>query len=139
LAAFILPPLKDRPATLKRFPEGVDGKSFYEKKPQSSHPNGCEPFRFRAFARNADALRVNRRRRDISWWANLASVEIHPFLHRAPRIESTTAIVFDLDPGNGADIRRCMEVARLLKQVLHEMKSHALAKVSGSKGIQVYV
>jgi len=64
----------------------------------------------------------------LAWCANLASLELHSFLHSAPPIESPTPLVFDLDPGRGADIRHCMELARLLKRVLHEMKLQALAK-----------
>ena len=75
----------------------------------------------------------------LVWSANLANIEIHPFLHRVPDIERPEMIAFDLDPGEGADVLTCAEVAFLLKDVLDGLKLKSFAKVSGSKGIQVYV
>jgi bifunctional non-homologous end joining protein LigD len=71
--------------------------------------------------------------------ANLANVEIHPFLHRAPHIDQPTWIVFDLDPGEGTDILKCGEVAFILRDVLSKLGMRSFVKVSGSKGLQVYV
>jgi bifunctional non-homologous end joining protein LigD len=75
----------------------------------------------------------------LVWLANLANLEIHPFLHRAPRIDRPTSIVFDCDPGEGADILYCARVAFLLRDVLQELGLESFPKVSGSKGLQVYV
>ena len=75
----------------------------------------------------------------LIWSANLANLEIHPFLARAPDIERPDFIVFDLDPGEGANILACGDVAFLLKNSLARVGLDSFAKVSGSKGIQVYV
>jgi bifunctional non-homologous end joining protein LigD len=69
------------------------------------------------------------------WAANAAALELHPFLHRAPDTTTPTSIVFDLDPGTGADIRQCVEVALLVKAVMEQLALKLFAKVSGSKGI----
>src|SRR5439155_6944415 len=74
----------------------------------------------------------------LVWCANLASLELHPFLHRVPDLKTPTYVVFDLDPGQGSDILKCAEVAFLLKALLEELKLQSFPKVSGSKGIQVY-
>jgi hypothetical protein len=74
----------------------------------------------------------------LVWCVNTASLEMHPFLHRVPDIERPAAIVFDLDPGEGAGIPECAEVAFLLKEKLAEGGLECFAKVSGSKGMQVY-
>jgi bifunctional non-homologous end joining protein LigD len=71
--------------------------------------------------------------------ANLANLEIHPFLHRVPKINRPTSLVFDCDPGEGADTLSCARVAILLHDVLNELGLDSWAKVSGSKGLQVYV
>src|SRR5690349_20565448 len=62
-----------------------------------------------------------------------------PFLHRVPELQQPTSVVFDLDPGEGADVLKCAEVAFLLKDVLGRLGLRSLPKVSGSKGIQIYV
>src|SRR5579859_721079 len=112
VAPFILPHLKDRPVTLKRYPDGVDGKFFYAKDAPSFKPKWVRTFPVprRGGGSPIRYLLIN----DLAmlvWCANLASLEIHPFLHRAPAIDSPTAIVFDLDPGEDADIRNCAEVS----------------------------
>lgn len=66
-------------------------------------------------------------------------LEIHPFLHRVPKLHEPTAVAFDCDPGQGADVLTCSRVALLLREVLSELKLESFAKVSGSKGLQVYV
>jgi bifunctional non-homologous end joining protein LigD len=73
------------------------------------------------------------------WLANLANLEIHPFLHRATQIDRPTAMVFDCDPGEGADILSCARVALMLRELLNDLGLTSMAKVSGSKGLQVYV
>ncbi len=75
----------------------------------------------------------------VAWAANTAALELHPFLHRAPHIGSPASIVFDLDPGAGADIRQCIRVALVLKDVVEQLGLRLFPKVSGSKGIQLYV
>ncbi|HLH30303.1 MAG TPA: DNA polymerase ligase N-terminal domain-containing protein, partial [Terriglobia bacterium] len=75
----------------------------------------------------------------LAWLANLANLEIHPFLHKAPHLDRPTAVVFDLDPGEGANIVDCARVAFLVRDLLAELKLKSFPKVSGSKGLQVYV
>jgi bifunctional non-homologous end joining protein LigD len=78
-------------------------------------------------------------RATLAWCASIANIEIHPFLHRVPALDTPTAVVFDLDPGEGANVVTCAEVAFWLKDALDQLGLQAFAKVSGSKGLQVYV
>lgn len=78
-------------------------------------------------------------RATLAWCASLANLELHPFLHRVPAIETPTSVVFDLDPGDGADVITCAVVAFELKAVLDGLGVASLPKVSGSKGLQIYV
>jgi len=140
IAAVILPHLKDRPVTLKRYPNGIAAKYFYEKnKPRSTPPwVATFPVPRRAGGPDIRYILIN----DLPtlvWCANLANLEIHPFLHRAPDIDQPTAMVFDLDPGDNADILDCGRVAFLLKDLLAPWKLELFPKVSGSRGIQVYM
>jgi bifunctional non-homologous end joining protein LigD len=140
VSPYLLPHLKDRPVTLKRYPDGVRGEHFYEKDAPSFTPEWVRTFPVPRRSGDSDIryILIN----DLPtlvWSANLANLEIHPFLHRAPEIDRPTTITFDLDPGEGTDVLACADVAFLLKDVLDRMKLKSFAKVSGSKGIQVYV
>jgi bifunctional non-homologous end joining protein LigD len=141
IAPFILPHLKNRPVTLKRFPDGMTGESFYEKDAPSFTPAWVKrtpvPRRDRSLP-PIQYILVNDVR-TLVWLANLACLELHPFLHRAPELDRPTHIVFDLDPGEGVNILACAEVAVLLKEVLEKVRLKAFPKVSGSKGLQIYL
>jgi bifunctional non-homologous end joining protein LigD len=141
ISKFLLPHLKNRPVTLKRFPDGVFGEAFYEKDAPAFTP---------AWVKTVPVPRRETTGADIRyilindlptlvWLANLACLEIHPFLHLASHLNRPTSIVFDCDPGEGANILDCARVALMLRDVLHELGLDSLVKVSGSKGLQVYV
>jgi bifunctional non-homologous end joining protein LigD len=140
VAPVLLPHLKDRPVTLKRYPNGVEGKHFYEKNAPRFTPDWVETFNVprRTGGEDIRYILINNLP-TLVWSANLANLEIHPFLHRAPRIEEPTAVVFDLDPGEGADVLNCAEVAFTIKNLLETWKLEVFAKVSGSRGMQLYV
>jgi bifunctional non-homologous end joining protein LigD len=140
VSRFLLPHLKDRPVTLKRYPNGVTGKHFYQKDAPRYRPEwirtfpvprreGGEPIHYILIDDVAT----------LAWCANLANLELHPFLHRAPLIDQPTSVVFDLDPGEGSDILTCARVAFLLKELFEKWDFEACPKVSGSRGIQVYI
>jgi bifunctional non-homologous end joining protein LigD len=140
VSEWLLPHLKERPVTLKRYPDGVDEKHFYEKDAPSYTPDWVKtyPVPRRGGGTDIRYVLIN----DLAtlvWSANLANLEIHPFLHRIPRLDRPDFVTFDLDPGEGADVLRCAEVALMLKEALEGVGLQALAKVSGSKGIQVSV
>jgi bifunctional non-homologous end joining protein LigD len=135
IAPYLLPHLKDRPVTLKRYPNGVTGEHFYEKDAPSFTPEWVQTA---AVPRRSGKSDINyiliNDLPTLVWSANLANLEIHPFLHRVPEIDTPTLIAFDLDPGEGADLLTCCEVALLLKDVFDRLKLKSFAKVSGSKG-----
>ncbi|MCU1339609.1 MAG: dependent ligase [Bryobacterales bacterium] len=140
VASCLLPHFKQRPVTLKRFPDGVRGKAFYEKDAPRYTPDwvhtvlvprqaGGTPIRYICI----DDLPT------LVWCANIASLELHPFLHRATQLQTPTSVVFDLDPGDGATLVTCAEVAFYLKTFLESMNLQCFPKVSGSKGLQIYI
>ena len=118
MAEAMLPHLKDRPVTLKRYPNGALGHFFYEKDAPGFTPEWVETFSVprRESGGNIRYILINNRA-TLVWLANLANLEIHPFLHRVPRIERPTSIVFDLDPGEGADVLTCARVAFLIREM----------------------
>lgn len=141
VSKYLLPHLKDRPVTLKRFPNGVYGEFFYEKDAPAFTPDWVETFPVPRRERNGPDIRyvVINDLPTLVWLANLANLEIHPFLYRVPRINRPTWIVFDLDPGKGADILTCARVAFMLRELLKQLALESFPKVSGSKGLQIYI
>src|SRR5581483_2351373 len=105
IAPVLLPHLKGRPVTLKRYPDGVEGGHFYEKNAPRFTPEWVETFEVprRGGGKEIRYILINNLA-TLVWCANLANLEIHPFLHHVPRIEEPASIVFDLDPGEGADV-----------------------------------
>jgi bifunctional non-homologous end joining protein LigD len=139
ISDYLLPHLKNRPVTLKRYPNGALGEFFYEKDAPSFTPAWVETFPVprRESEGTIRYILVNDRA-TLGWLANLANLEIHPFLHRVPNIDRPTTIVFDLDPGQGADVLTCARVAFLLRDLLEDFGLRSFVKVSGSKGLQIY-
>lgn len=136
----VLPHLKDRPLTLKRYPDGVEGDYFYEKR--------CPPFKPKWLKtapiwsdRNDEHINfcLANDLASLIWAANLADLELHTFLARYKNPNQPTVMVFDLDPGSGANILNCAEVALWLHELFVNMDIECFAKTSGSKGLQVYV
>ncbi len=139
VAPYLLPHLRNRPVTLKRFPDGVTGEAFYEKDLPGFAPEWIRTFPVPRHAGGPDIcyILINDLP-TLTWCANAAALELHPFLHLTTDIHSPTSVVFDLDPGEGSNILTCVRVALLLKDVLEQLQLASYPKVSGSKGIQVY-
>jgi bifunctional non-homologous end joining protein LigD len=140
VADYLLPHLHDRPITQKRYPDGVRGKHFYEKDAPRYTPEWVKRFPVPRRTGEADICYVLiNDLASLVWSVNIANLEMHPFLHRVPSLDKPTAMVFDLDPGEGANILRCAEVAFLLRRSLEAGGLKSFVKVSGSKGLQLYV
>jgi len=140
IAPMLLPHLKDRPLTMKRYPDGVEGEFFYEKNCPTHRPKWVKTARVWSESNNrmmnyclAQDLPT------LVWAANLADLELHTSLARKSNIKRPTMMVFDLDPGAPADIVQCCQVGIWLSDLLLKMKLKSFAKTSGSKGLQVYV
>jgi len=135
----LLPHLKDRPISLKRYPEGVEGFFFYEKQCPSHRPDWVKTAKVAKNEGGAIDYCMMNDLPALVWAANLADLELHTFLHRAKAIEKPTALAFDLDPGAPADIVQCCQVGLWLKEIFDAFDLESFPKTSGSKGLQVYV
>jgi bifunctional non-homologous end joining protein LigD len=138
IGPFILPHLKDRALTLKRYPDGVEGEFFFEKR--------CPPrpdwVRTAGLLQDDGELMTVCLVNDLAtlvWVENLASIELHVPLARAASPRSPDTVVFDLDPGDGADILDCARVALILRELLSRLRLESLVKCSGQKGLHVYL
>jgi len=140
IAPALLPHLRDRPLTLKRYPEGVEGEMFYEKNCPKHRPEwmatakvwseGNDRFMYYCMVQDLPSL---------VWVAQLGTIELHTSLSLADRLSRPRMLVFDLDPGPPATIVECCQVAIWLREWFLEHDLQAFAKNSGSKGLQVYV
>ena len=139
ISSVLLPHLKDRPITLKRYPDGVEGFFFYEKKCPDHRPKWIKTTKVAKSEGGQINYCVINDLPSLVWAANLADLELHTFLHKAPSIRRPTAIAFDLDPGPPADIVLCCKVGLWLKGLFDALQLDSFAKTSGSKGLQVYV
>lgn len=140
IAPVLVPHLAGRPLTLKRYPEGVDKDYFFEKNATKHRPDWVKtvPIWSEGNHRNVNYILAN----DLAtlvWIANLASIELHPSLSLAKKIESPTVIAFDLDPGASANIVQCCQVGLWLREIFDHFGLQSFPKTSGSKGLQVYV
>jgi bifunctional non-homologous end joining protein LigD len=137
IAPVLLPHLRGRPLTLKRYPNGVQGQYFYEKQCPSHRPDWVRTAPIRAGSKTINFC-LCEDLPTLVWAANLADLEIHPSLARADAYHSPTVVAFDLDPGPPATIVECAEVAVRLRAALRAVGLECFAKTSGSKGMQVY-
>jgi bifunctional non-homologous end joining protein LigD len=138
IAPAVLPHLKGRALTLKRYPNGVESKYFYEKQKPSHAPDWVRSATIETGDRDIDFVLCD----DLAtlvWLANLADLELHPSLALAKDPDRPTVLAFDLDPGEPAALPECREVALLLRDTLADLGLDCFAKTSGSKGMQVYV
>jgi bifunctional non-homologous end joining protein LigD len=139
IAPTLLTHLGDRGITMRRFPNGVDDKSFFEKRCPKHRPEwvGVCPGPGDKGG-SIDYCRLSEPAA-IVWAANLAALELHAPMARCDDIETPCMVVFDLDPGEPANIKDCAEVGLWIRDVLNGLKLESFAKTSGSKGLQVYV
>ena len=140
ISAVLLPYLKDRPLTLKRYPDGVEGGFFYEKRCPAYRPEWIKtaPVWSDRYEAEIDFCLANDLP-SIVWAANLGDLELHTFLAKAGDVDCPTMMVFDLDPGAPADIISCAQVGLWLREELDKLKLKSFPKTSGSKGLQIYV
>ncbi len=140
IAPVLLPHLRGRPLTMKRYPNGVNGMYFYEKNCPEHRPEWVQTARVWSSGNNkwmnycmAEDLPT------LVWAANLADLELHTSLSLGKDILRPTFLVFDLDPGAPANIVQCCQVGIWVRDIFERLGLKCFAKTSGSKGLQIYV
>ena len=140
VAPVLLPHLKDRPLTMKRYPNGVDREFFYEKNCPTHRPSWVKTARVWSEGNRREMhYCLLQDLPTLVWAANLADIELHTSLARKQNVARPTMMVFDLDPGSPANIVQCCEVGIWLRDLLAQLELKSFPKTSGSKGLQVYV
>jgi bifunctional non-homologous end joining protein LigD len=146
IAPVLLPHLANRPLTFKRYPDGVEGKFFFEKNAPSHAPEWVRRVRLPSpgSTKNRDTIdyAIVSDLPTLVWAANLATLELHVPMWRVTaqgKPKHPDLLVFDLDPGPPATIVECCQVAQHVRDVLDADGLSAYPKTSGSKGLQLYV
>ena len=140
LAEVLLPHLRGRPVTLKRYPDGVEGKFFYEKRSPRHRPDWVATARIYSESHKAEIdYTLIEDLPTLLWSANLANIELHTALARIEDLDRPDSLVFDLDPGAPADVIDCARVALRLRAFFGQLGLDSYAKTSGSKGLHLHV
>lgn len=138
MAPFMLKYLKDRPMVFTRYPDGIYGKSFYQKNCPSYAPEWIKTIGIKSEKRIIKYVLIN----DVEtllWTANQASIEMHPWHSRIQALDYPDYVVFDLDPMENTNFEDAVQLALQLKKALNMEGIRGYAKTSGATGLQVYV
>ncbi len=139
VAPTLVPHLTGRPLTRVRFPDGVDGERFYEKRAPKGTPDWVRTAPVGMDKAGIIDFVVCDDTPTLVWMAQMGALELHPSLSKAATMECPSVLAFDLDPGPPAAIRECCLVALRVRELFGNFGMECFAKTSGSKGVQVYV
>ncbi|MDC8103500.1 DNA ligase D [Chryseobacterium sp. PTM-20240506] len=139
VAPFILPYLKDRPQSMNRFPNGIEGKSFYFKNVTDTAPDWADTFLYRSETDNEDKhYLVGKDEATLLYMANLGCIEMNPWNSTIKKPEHPTYCIVDLDPDKNS-FDQVIETAQVTKQILDDMGIDSYCKTSGSTGLHIYI
>jgi len=128
-----------RPCVLVRYPDGIGGEFFFQKRAPAKRPEGLEVASIRfPSGRSADEV-VPRRAADLAWMANLACLELHPHPVRADDLDHPDELRVDLDPVPGVEWPQIRQVAGVVREALTDAGITGWPKTSGSRGLHVLV
>ena len=143
IAAVLVPHLHARPFTMKRYPDGWQGKNFFQKQSPSHMPAWIERRPFPASTREGERKVIDyalvNDELALLWMANMGCIDLHTWASRADRPDKPDWVMFDLDPSEGAGFEEVIEVARLVQATLDLLELESFPKTSGSRGIHVLV
>jgi bifunctional non-homologous end joining protein LigD len=143
VADVIVPHLRKRPFTMKRYPDGWQGKSFFQKQAPSHIPDWIETVPFPASTRDGERRTIDyalvNDELALLWMVNMGCIDMHAWASRADRPEKPDWVMFDLDPAEGASFEDVIQVALRVKETLDVLGLESVPKTSGSRGIHVLV
>ena len=143
VAEALVPHLRKRPFTMKRYPDGWQGKSFFQKQAPSHIPDWIDTAPFPASTRDGEKRMIDYALVDdelaLLWVVNMGCIDMHAWASRADRPDKPDWVMFDLDPSEGSGFDEVIQVALLVKQALDVLELESVPKTSGSRGIHVLV
>ncbi|HXB91637.1 MAG TPA: DNA ligase D [Puia sp.] len=139
VAPYILPYLKDRPQSLNRFPNGIDGKSFYQKDVTTTAPEWVKQFPYHTQTGEDKNFLVVEDEASLLWMASLGAIEMNPWNSTIQNPDNPDWCIIDLDPTEKNSFDQVIQTAQMTKQVLDGFKVPGYPKTSGSTGIHIYI
>lgn len=140
VAKYILPYLKDRPQSLNRFPNGITGKSFYQKDVTGKVPAWVEKYPYKAEGeRKRKHYMLCNNEAALLYMANLAAIEMNPWSSTIQQPDKPTWCLLDLDPDNSNTFEQVIEVANAIHAFLDDIAVPSYCKTSGSTGLHIYI
>ena len=138
-APFIVPYLKDRPQSLNRFPNGIEGKSFYQKDVTATAPDWIKQFPYHTSTGEDKNFLVVEDEASLLWMANMGAIEMNPWNSTIRKPGHPDWCIIDLDPTEKNTFEQVIRTAQVTKQVLDDLNVPAYPKTSGSTGIHIYI
>jgi bifunctional non-homologous end joining protein LigD len=139
VAPYILPYLKERPQSLNRYPNGIEGESFYQKDVTGKAPDWVETFPYTTSDEKDKNYMLCNKEADLLYMVNLGCIEIHPWSSRRETPDNPDWCLIDLDPSEGNTFEQVIKVAQTTKEVLDEIGVEGYCKTSGSTGMHIYI
>ena len=143
VAEVLVPHLRGRPFTMKRYPDGWEGKHFFQKQAPSHMPSWIKRVPLPASTREGEKKVIEYALVDdelaLLWMASMGCIDMHAWSSRVDKPERPDWVMFDLDPAEGATFENVVEVAQLVKQTLDLLELEGFPKTSGSRGIHILV
>ena len=139
VAEFILPTIEDRPFVLKRFPNGIEGESFFQQKASETTPAGVRVETIETDGGEKQPRYVGADLLTLLYTIQLGAISVDPWHSRIQSLEYADYTIIDLDPGPRANFARVIQVARWAKEVIDGFGLHAAIKTSGSRGLHIYL
>ncbi len=138
VSAYVLPAIADRPLVMKRFPNGVDAKPFYQHRAPDRMPAGIIVREVESDSEKRPHL-IGGSLKTLLYTTQLAAISQDPWFSRVQALDATDHVAFDLDPPDGAPFSRVLDVARWVHDELDALKAPAFPKTSGAGGLHIYV
>ncbi|MCL8537907.1 DNA ligase D [Chryseobacterium gallinarum] len=138
-APFILPYLKDRPQSMNRFPNGIEGEGFYFKNVTDTAPDWASTYLYHSDTDNKDRhYLVGKDEATLLYMANLGCIEMNPWNSTIKKPDYPTFCIIDLDPDKNS-FDQVIEAAQVTKNILDDMGVPSYCKTSGSTGLHIYI
>jgi bifunctional non-homologous end joining protein LigD len=139
VADFILPTMQDRPLVLKRFPNGIDGESFYQQKASETTPAEVRVETIQTENGEKQPRYIGGDLLTLLHTIQLGAISVDPWHSRVQSLEYADYTIIDLDPGPRANFGRVIQIARWAKEVIDGFGLNAAIKTSGSSGLHIYL
>ncbi len=140
IAPFMLPYLKDRPQSLNRFPNGIKGKSFYQKDVTGKVPGWVDKYPYKSKDDNKKKnYMLGNDEAALLYMANAGAIEMNPWSSTIKKPEHPDWCILDLDPDKGNTFDQVIETANVIKEILDKLNVPSYCKTSGSTGLHIYI